>query len=301
MTKTILTILFAGATAFAAQNASDYLPLQPGNEWTYRDQRGLATMTVRVGTPALIGGNVYHRLIGYVAEPLWVRFNADTLVYRDEERNQDLPLTLFASLDGPWFHAPFRGCEQEGQASERPVGYTGPAGAYEAALQIRYRSFGCADSGIEEEIYQPSIGMLRRTVLTFAGPRHFELVSARIGRIHIVPENTGAFQVSVRKPLEADTSFTATLRLTLDQPMRVRKPSGQDYDVVLKDESGQTIWRWSEGKVFPAGIEERILSGREEYDVTVPAPRQPGKYTVEAWLTAGDERILFSAATSVEF
>jgi hypothetical protein len=258
-------------------------------------------MTIRVGTPALIGGNVYHRLTGYVAEPLWVRFNADTLLYRDEERNQDLPLTLFASVGGPWFHAPFRGCEQEGQVSERRVGYTGPAGGFEAALQIRYRSFGCADSGIEEEIYQPSIGMLRRTVVTIAGPRHFDLVSARIGRIQIVPENAGAFQVSVRKPAASDTSFTATLHLALDQPMRVRKPSGQDYDVVLKDETGQTIWRWSEGKVFPAGIEERVLSGREQYDVIVPTPRHPGKYTVEAWLTAGDDRILFSAAASIEF
>jgi hypothetical protein len=96
-------------------------------------------------------------------------------------------------------------------------------------------------------------------------------------------------------------SFTATLRLTLDEPMRVRKPSGQDYDIVLKDDTGQTIWRWSEGKVFPAGIEERLLSGREQYDVVVPTPRQPGKYTVEAWLTAGDDRILFSAAAAIEF
>lgn len=305
MTKSIFVSVLLTAGALAAHDASDYLPLETGNEWTYRDARTGSTMFVRVGSMALIAGNLYYQLSGYATERLWVRFADEGLVYRDEEREMDAPLTLFVPAGGGWFHAPYRVCEQEGQVSERRVGYTGPAGGFASALQIRYRTFSCADAGVQEEVYQPSIGLLRRIVGSIADPREYNLVSARIGKLRIETDQAGSFRVSVRPGRHPEVAFVATLLLTVDDALRVRKPAVQDYDVALKDESGRTIWRWSDGKVFPAAIEERVLMGQLRYEVDIPANPDgetlaPGKYVVEAWYTSGDDRIQFSAATSVE-
>lgn len=305
MLRTILLSILITASSLSAVDFGDYLPLESGNHWTYRDTKTGSTFSIRVGGMALIANNVYHRLTGYTTEPLWVRFTSEGLVYRDEERDADAPLTLFTSTGGGWFHAPHRTCEQEGRVSETPVGYTGPAGAFPAALQIRYRSFNCADAGVEEEIFQRSIGMLRRASNSIAGPQRYDLIAASVGKLSIQAENGGAYGLTIRRSSNPDVAFVATMSLKLDQPLRVRKPSGQDYDVVLKDESGRTIWRWSEGKVFPAGIEERVLLGRTTHEVEIPARPNgqtlaPGAYVVEAWYTSGDDRVQFSAAAPAD-
>jgi hypothetical protein len=147
--------------------------------------------------------------------------------------------------------------------------------------------------------------MLRRVVTTIAGPRQYDLVSARIGKLMVRADKGGAFSVTVRPGSNSDVALVATLQLDVDEPLRVRKPTAQDFDVVLKDEFGRAIWRWSDGKVFPAAIEERDLLGQLSYQVDIPArpngeALNAGKYVVEGWFTSGDDRIQFSAATSVE-
>ncbi|HYP06073.1 MAG TPA: BsuPI-related putative proteinase inhibitor [Bryobacteraceae bacterium] len=305
MIKTKLTCFLLTTTLLAAADLGHYLPLEPGNQWTYREAKTGAEFTIRVATPALIADNVYHRLTGYTTHPLWVRFTGDGLVYRNEEKDMDAPLTLFTQTGGGWFQTPFRECDQEGQVSERPVGYTGPAGAFAAALQIRYRSFNCADAGTEEEIYQPAIGMLRRVTNSIAGPRQYDLISARIGKLRLDADPGGSYRVSVRPGVTPEVAFIATLRLSVDQTIRLRKPVAQHFDLALKNEAGRTIWRWSEGKVFPPAIEERELFGDVTHRVEIPAapngePLDAGKYVIEAWYTSGDDRIQFSAATTAE-
>jgi hypothetical protein len=304
-TKTMLMSVLLTATALSARDVTHFLPLEDGNEWIYRDKQTGNSLSIRVGTMAVIAGNLYYRLTGYVKEPLWVRFADEGLVYRDEERQADAPLTLFVPVGGGWFYAPHRICDQEGQVSEETVRYTGPAGSFSSALQIRYRTFDCADAGVEEEVYQPSIGLLRRVVSSIAGPRQYDLISAKVGKLHVRTDQSGAYTVSVRSSSDPAVAFVATLLLNVDQELLVRKPVGQEYDVVLKNESGQVLWRWSDGKVFPAAIEERVLLGRITHEVAIPAnpndhPLAPGKYVIEAWFTSGDGRTQFSAATSAE-
>ncbi|MDX2154448.1 MAG: BsuPI-related putative proteinase inhibitor [Bryobacteraceae bacterium] len=302
----LLLFLFAAATYAQA----DYLPLEPGNFWQYRADRFGATFTVRVGAPALIDNKVYHRLTGYVEQPLWVRHESDTLYYRDEERQQDVPLTVFTPRTGGWFEAPFRGCPSEGQAQERTVFYSGPAGRLENALQVLYRSFGCADTGTLLEIYRPSVGMLRRDMQTIAGPVAYNLVAARIGKMQLNADAGAGFRVSVTPSTTQPGVLTALLRLTLDTevPLAADKPVGMDYDLELKTAAGESVWRWSADKVFPAAIERVMLGpGEVSYQVEVPmndrdgSPLRAGRYTLEAWLTVGLERVLYSSAVAFEW
>src|SRR3954464_6520013 len=85
--------------AFFLQTISSgatFLPLEVGNRWTYRDFETGQNLTITVGTPAFINDNVYFSLQGYTSSRLWVRYNSyGNLVYRDEERNEDILLTSF--------------------------------------------------------------------------------------------------------------------------------------------------------------------------------------------------------------
>jgi hypothetical protein len=309
MFKKLLLITVAACGVLSAQQAvSEYLPLRDGNEWRYLNRRTGETHRIRVAQPAFIGGNTYYRLIGYVERPLWVRYEGEALVYRNEELDRDEVLTMFTPVDRAWSNAPFRPCEQESQAQARRVGFNGPAGDFPAALQIRYRSFACADNGIEDEIYQPGIGLVRRTITSFTGEGEFHLISATVGKLRLAAERNNNFRISVRRSrggAQGD-GLIATLRLNVDgAAIRTTKPFGQDYDLVLKDANGRQVWRWSEGKVFPAAIEDVVLVGLRDYEVFVPTTINglalpEGSYTLEAWLTHGTERPLFSATLAFE-
>jgi hypothetical protein len=300
--STLLAITVLGASALPA---AEFLPLQTGNFWIYRSQQTGETLSIRVGTPAVIGGQVYHRLNGYVSQPLWVRPAQDgSLWYRDEEFDRDGPLTLFEILDRAWFNAPFRPCgEQIGQAQGTRVEYQGPAGRFTGALEIRYQIIGCADVGVTNELYLENIGMLRRTVTTITGPRSYDLVEARVGSLTLSEAPTAGLQVSAAVAPGAG-QILATLRLVKvgGSPITLRWASSQEYELILRNAAGEVLYRWSEGKVFlPVVRDEVIESG---FLRTVPIELRDalpeGIYTLEAWLTAGAAGREFSASVAFE-
>src|SRR4029077_19115656 len=89
------------------------------------------TLSVRVGQPATIGGNVYYKLTGYLDSELLVRVEPvyGSLVYWDEGRNQELLLTSFEPFEGGYWLARFRPCpEQAGQTQVKRGNPDGPAG-----------------------------------------------------------------------------------------------------------------------------------------------------------------------------
>ena len=245
-------------------------------------------------------GNVYFRLTGYVGQPLWVRSDPNgNLLYLDEEAGRELILTSFEDAAPAWAAAPFRPCEHESQPDAKPQPYIGPIGEIAATTALRYRSFSCADAGIESETYAPNLGLLSRTVHTFAGPRTFHLVEARVGNLTFAGGPSAAFHAAVSQP--TPTRLAAALRLTLITPesLTLVYGSSQDYDLVLWNESGQPIYRWSEGQAFTQATRDREISGGLAHDVEIqtPSPLPDGAYLLEAWLTAGPSQRAFSALT----
>jgi hypothetical protein len=290
------------ALCSAPASAGDFFPLQTGNEWSYRESRTGDTRTVRVSTPVVMNDRSYYTLIGYATERLFVRQDeAGNLLAVDPETYREQILTQFEAVDRSWWNAPFRICEQEGQAQKERVAYNGPAGAIHQTLEIRYRSFGCADAGVESEHFAENIGMLRRVELSIAGPRTYELVSARIGRQTIQTDQQGGFTVSVRE-LPGGKELEIRMELTLEPSgeTRLQFYSGQHYDAIIRNASGHVAWQWSAGMMFTQGLSERVIAGR--WVITLKAPRPevnlPGsnRFVVEAWLpTVGGNQ--FAAAT----
>src|SRR3954447_8192597 len=155
---------------------ADYFPLREGNAWTYREAATGQTLSVRVGPPVAIAGNVYYKLTGYVDSDLLVRLEEvyGALVYWDDARKLDILLTSFEQFEGGYWIAPFRPCsEQVGQGQLKRGNHDGPAGPVPDVLEVRYLAVGCADVGPVREQYAEHLGMLRRVETSIAGPRTF--------------------------------------------------------------------------------------------------------------------------------
>jgi len=285
-----------GAALFLSPSclAADWLPLQTGNEWRYRHAESGQEFTIRVGDPVwLRDERLYYSLTGYTGDKRLVRRNPDgDLVYLDEDSGQDRYLTLFQPFGKIWWNAPGRGCEQEGQTQDANSTHDGPAGPFHDALDIRYRSFGCADTGVDAEQYADNIGLVRRTVTTLAGPRTYDLVYARVGSIHIDAGAYARFHLSVNGARGA-SSLQATLRLQTNSPqtMNLTFPTAQEFELRLTDSRGNVVWQWSDGRVFDQAEHKLGLSQQWTTRVDVPKPRGDGGspvvevFTLEAWMT----------------
>ena len=256
------TILSAVLTLSSLQiaTAGNYMPIAPGNNWHYRSSMSGETLVVQVGQVGyMMGGQVYYKLRGYTPQELFVRASeSGDLYYFDEELDRELLLTSFQPTSNFWFHAPQRICEQEFQPQLKRVDYQGPAGSYNnSALLLHYRSFACADAGVEEERYAENVGMVRRVSTTIAGPVTYELVRASVGPLAISERPSVSFSVNLR---QLPDRLIANLHLDVSggSPVRLVFPSAQEYEVVLRDSSGQQIWRWSDGLAFAQAVHKKL-------------------------------------------
>jgi hypothetical protein len=290
------TAALALALNSCALLGADFFPLQNGNTWTYREPVTGQTFTVRVGQPVTTAGNVYYKLTGYADSDLLVRIEPayGALVYWNDARNQELLLTSFEPFEGGAWFAPFRPCpEQDGQTQLKRGSHNGPAGPVPDVLEIRYRAIGCADVGTVQEQYAEHLGMLRRIQTSIAGPRTFDLISARVGTLTIDAAPTARFSVSVG-PTAGPGPVSATFRLQVNSPtpLILSFSSGQEYDLALNDSAGNTIWIWSASRTFLQALHQRTVTDEWSETIEIPWPTaaagglQPGDYTVRATVTA---------------
>jgi len=251
-----------------------------------------------------MGGNEYYRLTGYVTEPLWVRFgDYGALYYRDEQNERDVLLTSFERTATGKFFAPFRVCgDTLGQGQDGSGKHNGPTGPIESTLVIHYSVISCADAGLLEEQYAQNIGMVERIEQSFAGPRVYDLVAARVGASTIQAGSGTNFGVTLRKP-DSGSGLLAILDLRVYGPdsVTLHYRSSQQYDASIRNEQGVSIWSWSANKLFLQVLMDEITHGRSW---TIPVPLTdyggqtfpPGKYTLDAWLVTGSDRPQFAGS-----
>ena len=290
--------------------AADFMPIAPGNQWTYQDAVTGQSFTVQVGvTPFFLNQHIYHPLKGYTPTRLLVRLNEyGNVVYWDEERETDVMLTSFEIVPGAWFEAAGRECPEMGQPQENRVPHNGPAGSWNA-LEIKYVVFACADIGDISEQFAENIGMVQRVVNTIAGPRTFNLVHAMLanpsrGTLSISAGHSGGFTVTAL-PRPAANNWIVTLRIdqTLSPLSKLHFASAQEYDLRLRDAEGNVVWTWSAGQMFAQTEHDLHLSGRWNASVAVPfpavAPEGSRLFTLEAW-TTNDGGSAYAATATVE-
>ncbi len=312
-------VLFSAQLAFAA----DFFPLQPGNQWAYRCSGaacGEETVVVEVLQEEEVAGRQYVVLRGFRGALAWLRRDDEGVIWAlDRQSGSEQVWYKFGASEGETYPTGLDPCSPVAMIASQNASYQGPAGRFSNVLRIDYLPALCSDAGLREEYFLPGAGLLRRTEVTIAGPRSYDLIYARTEKGTILAEPHLGFGVAVDRPVYvanrmppeipgqavARMTVRITLRNTTDEPVRLRFPTSQRYDLEIQDSAGRRLWRWSDGKVFLMVYgEEEFGPGQRNYIETVrlagrdDQPLPEGRYVLRAWLTTEAPR---GWSASVEF
>lgn len=318
-TFTISLILGWAVLSHAAQ--PDYFPLHVGNQWVYRARgtRGDTALVLEITRTGVFNGRTYWLLQGFPERDYWLRMddNGNLLAY-DPGRDQEEIWYAFHAPEGEVYRTSLPGnCCGRAVVSSRKTKYRGPIGEVDNALEIGYP--GVFQVGIERELFLPYIGMVHRTQNT-GGPSFaaYDLVYSRTGGVTVIAAQEFGFGLTLdhsvytadlMPPIDPSRAVPLlTARLTLRNtsvPISLTFPSGQTYDLVIRNEQGEVVYRWSEGKFFILAIRtETIGPGEKNWVILVRLgddgkPWPQGKYTAEAWLTTAGPKT-FAASVGFE-
>lgn len=85
----------------------------------------------------------------------------------------------------------------------------------------------------------------------------------------------------------ANGTVRFAIEVANESPKRVELtfPDGRTHDFAVLDSTGREVWRWSEGRLFTQGMQNRLLDARDRtvYDERWRAPGS-GRYTLVAQL-----------------
>ena len=315
MPKFLAPLLAAAALAQAPPrirfSTHPYFPLAVGNEWVYV-QRGRVAgdpVTFQITATNQFNGISYYQITGYAEQPAWIRYNvAGELVQYDPSGGAEKLWYPFAAPDGFSFRSGVPApCLQNAILRTRNAEIRVPAGTFSPVLAVEYQPGPCADAGYSEEVFVAGIGLVRRTAITIAGPRSFELTWARVNGT-VISGSELSFGVALDKPVyfadfmppvdPARSIPVLTARLTVrntgPQPVILQFNSGQRYDLVIRDAKGDQIYQWSQGKFFTQALGRLELKGEQLYLVEIPLADRggrtysEGRYTLEGWLATSD-------------
>jgi hypothetical protein len=289
---------------------TDYFPLQPGNRWAYRCSGaacGEETVVVEVLQEEEVAGRRYVVLRDLRGALVRLRQDPEgTLWALDPQSASEKVWYRFGASPGERYPTALDPCSPVAMVASQNAGYDGSAGRFSNVLRIFYLPPLCSDAGLTEEYFLPGTGLLRRTEITIAGPRSYDLIYARTkgGTIPAGPHLR--FGLAVDRPVYVVSRMPTaapedrvprmtvriTLRNTTNEPVRLRFPTSQRYDLEIQDAEGKHVWRWSEDRAFLMVYgEEEFGPGERNYIETVRLagrdgePLPEGRYVLRAWLT----------------
>jgi hypothetical protein len=320
----VMTVVIAGILAawcaFAA--GPDYFPLQTGNQWVYKCSGlcGDTLPTMEISGEMEFDGRKYFSVAGLNGALVSLRLDEQGILWAyDTATRTDRQWYAFATAEGGEYLTSLDLCSPRAIVASRAALYEGPVGRFTDVLRIVYPPSLCRDAGLQEELFHPGAGLLRRVETTIGGPRTFDLTYARLGaRVIAQPEvrvsltlDRSVYIANLMPPVDPQTSVPMmTARLTLrndsGQTVVLTYPSGQRYDLEIKNARGEVVYRWSDDKMFTMVFGRESL-GKDELSYVIEArlsgkdgkPLPQGKYTADAWLaTEGPPR--YSATVGFE-
>jgi len=310
-----LFFCLAGAAA-----TPDYFPLQQGNQWVFRCG-GTCTSDPQVLEIERLGefnGNRYALLKGFHGRETWLRLDETGVLWAyDPGSGRESRWYSFFAPEGEKFETSAEPCSPIASVATRAARYRGPVGEFENALAVTFEPGACADAGLGQELFLPWIGLIQRTEMTIAGPRTWDLIYSHTGGVTVLAEPHLSVSLTLDKAVYSEDfmppvdpnrprplmTARLSLRNTTTAPVKLVFPTGQRYDIEIRNEKGEVVYRWSDGKAFPMLFgEEAFGPGERNYVVAVRLgdkdgkPLEPGRYVVEASLTTAAPRVYSSTA-----
>jgi hypothetical protein len=298
MQKLAIAALFMAATL----PGQDYFPLEVGNQWIYRIGGSLSgvltpgTFVAEVTGSRVIDGKEYFQLTGMPGGTRLLRKNdAGTLVFYSEQDRAEHNWVAFEANTGEAFRTEIDDCNPTAVIQSKNAELRSPLGDFrDGALRVGYAPGRCADAGLISETFLPYVGLAQRRMSNIAGEVVWDLIYTRLGGFTSFAEKERSFQAALNgdrfAPGDAIT-VRMTLRNTTGTPLELTFPSGQDYDVVIRNERGDEVYRWSNGRAFTLAIRTMRFSGEKNYAVAVRPNLPVGRYTLTANLAVMDTKI----------
>ncbi|MBI1897985.1 MAG: hypothetical protein HYS04_15855 [Acidobacteria bacterium] len=295
----IVALLCGLVFAQLADAQSAHFPLQPGNVWTYRlagrwfdRMQTIELRIVEVVREDTFGGRQYF-LVHFFGRDAWLRASGEKILAYQPQEQSERTWIDFGAPEKETFETALQPCNRTARVEQRDSKHSGPLGEFTNVLLIAFDP-SCADAGITHQRWVAGLGLIEHEETSIAGPQRYELVHARVG---LQEFNTGelSFNVSLDSPVYGPGAQEMFVRLRLSnstgRPVRLVFPSGQSYDVAIRNEKGERVYVWSAGKAFPAIFRTEDFAGERNYAVAVPlSGLAPGKYVAEAWLTTEGPR-----------
>ena len=294
MYKTALTLLFASAGLFAQeQQPQPYFPLDVGNQWVYRSagRAPAEAWVVEVTGTREVNGTRYFQVAGLPGGPHLMRYrDNNVLVFVRGQEGQERVWLPFQAAVGEAFATSIDECNPTAVIRSRRATVRSPLGTFNEGLEVGYAPGQCADAGLTQETYLPGIGLAERRSTSFTGERVMQLVYARLGGgyVEVGAAETG-FTVATDRLVYAPgatANVRMTLRNTQDRPLVLTFPSGQDYDVQIRDSKGEIVYTWSANKAFPLIFRGEVrIQGTRQWLAIVELPQlPPGEYSLTGFL-----------------
>jgi len=87
--------------------------------------------------------------------------------------------------------------------------------------------------------------------------------------------------------------FKLDVRNNTNRMLELRYPTGKTHDFVVQDASGKEVWRWSKGRMFTSGVQNKLVKARDiaAFTETWRAENVHGKFTAIAVLTSNNHPI----------
>jgi hypothetical protein len=290
MYQTALTLFLASAGLYAQES---YFPLDVGNQWVYRSAgRGPAeSMVVEVTGTREVNSTRYYQVTGFPGGLLLMRYREPgVLVFRRQAEGAESVWLPFNAAVGEAFATGIDDCNPTAVIRNHNASLKSPLGDVNNALEVGYRPGQCADAGLTQESYLPGIGLAERRSTSFTGERVLQLIYARLGGGYVeVGAAETSFTVATDRLVYAPGGMAAvrmTLRNTQDKPLVLTFPSGQDYDVQIRDSKGEIVYTWSANRAFPLIYRgEVLIQGTRQWLAMVDLPQlAPGEYSLTAFL-----------------
>lgn len=246
----------------------------------------------------------YFLVAGLTPTAAWLRASEDGILFGlERESRREAVREVFSAREGESYFTEMDPCSPVAHEDSVSARLDVPVGTFENALVISYPASSCADAGLESDYIVPSVGVVQRTVMTLAGPKILDLVYARIGNTTVLSQPEVALSLSLDRTVDSPRlevpvlAARIMLRVMQPEPLELRFSSAQRFELILKSEDGEEVYRWSEGRVFALLFgAERVGPGEKNWMAEIPLQGRngnqlpPGKYTAECWLTTVGER-----------
>lgn len=304
-TRTIISSLMFLGLAYG----QDYFPLQAGNQWIYQAGGAIRTepWTVEITGKQTINGQEYFKVEGFPGVAYLRKNEAGTLIIYDADQRVEKTWAAFGAATGEVWRTEVDQCNSTATITSRDAKVELPAGAFDNGLRVAYSMTRCADAGLVNETFLPGIGLAERRETSFAGERVYSLVYARVNDMVQLTGREWSFTVALN-----ESAFTAgspllvrlSLRNTRGKPVKLVFPSGQDYDVQIRDARNQVIYTWSASRSFIQLVREVEINGEKNWLVRLEPGADglnlpPGTYTLTGILATSSGRIEATVPFSV--